>query len=387
MMWKNRAQYIFLIILSALLSILPDSSFMLLILSALLLLPVCSFLLLLVIHREVALTGSSTLMQAPTPEIIFTLANRSRLPVPAVEWALVIEHNLSGSRTDRVLRSMIHGRSDKVVCLALASARTGKIRIITQRAVVMDFLGLFSFPVPMPDMIEIYIDPKIYEIEQAWMDRRESDGNRDSYSQGKAGSDVHEIFALHEYAEGDDLRRVHWKLSAKTGVLMVRDFGLPLDSQTTLLLELSAAGGRDYGKRLSFSVDILASLSTALAQRGIVHNLAWFDDVYEAFRLVQIAEPADLYIHLPALLDARVYESGPEALRSYIQSGEAGSGILLYYITAQPDAALIRQAAEVQTMRTIIVGDGQADGSADLWLEAPEVIHAPLSNLRAGSIN
>jgi uncharacterized protein (DUF58 family) len=64
--------------------------------------------------------------------------------------------------------------------------------------------------------------------------------------------------ALREYVPGDDLRHVHWRSSARTGTLMVRehvDTSLPL---VTLVLDTSAASHTDEG--FEQAVEVAASL-------------------------------------------------------------------------------------------------------------------------------
>ncbi len=72
--------------------------------------------------------------------------------------------------------------------------------------------------------------------------------------------------ALRDYVPGDDLRHVHWKSSARTGALMVRqlvDASLP---QTTVVVDLRA--GRYGAARLELALDAAASVAVAAAGRG-----------------------------------------------------------------------------------------------------------------------
>jgi len=366
-MLKTRVQYILTMIISFVLTVFLDSYLMLIVFASLVLLPVCSFLLLLLTRNQIELIAEIPLAQNLTPEILLTLVNRSLFPAPAVEWNLVLENRLNGNQTSQSLRSVVRGRSTRTIRLSLHKPRTGKITVTTSSAIVTDFLGLFFFSLPMPAPQQIYIYPEILDIGLKGFNRRESDGNPINYSPNKTGSDVHEIFALHEYAEGDDLRRIHWKLSSKTDILMVRDFGLPLSSQIALLLELTTKGLVTDGEDISFSVDILATLSTSLAEMGVVHNIAWYDRAYEDFHVAQIAEFADFYTVLPALLESRASDDGSRALREYILRGESDTDALLYYITADPDLGLIGQGTSAQTMRTIIVETGDNHRPLDYW--------------------
>lgn len=73
-----------------------------------------------------------------------------------------------------------------------------------------------------------------------------------------------------EYRQGDDLRRVHWRSTAKRGELMVRREEQPWQSRCTLLLDTRSTAHRGEGPASSFewSVSATASIGIHLAQHG-----------------------------------------------------------------------------------------------------------------------
>jgi uncharacterized protein (DUF58 family) len=85
-----------------------------------------------------------------------------------------------------------------------------------------------------------------------------------------------EDVTIREYREGDDLRRVHWPSSARTGELMVRREEQPWQSRCTLLLDTRKSAHRGSGPASSFEwgVSATASIGVHLAQRGFNLRLA-----------------------------------------------------------------------------------------------------------------
>ncbi|WP_371496553.1 DUF58 domain-containing protein [Kitasatospora sp. NBC_00374] len=73
-----------------------------------------------------------------------------------------------------------------------------------------------------------------------------------------------------EYRHGDDLRRVHWKSTARYGELMVRREEQPLKARATVLLDTREIGHRGSGPASSFewAVSCAASVGVHLAERG-----------------------------------------------------------------------------------------------------------------------
>ncbi len=81
--------------------------------------------------------------------------------------------------------------------------------------------------------------------------------------------------ATREYRHGDDLRRVHWRSTARVGDLMVRREEQPFQSRATLLLDGRASAHRGDGPGSSFewAVGAVASIGVGLARSGFALSL------------------------------------------------------------------------------------------------------------------
>ncbi|MBF4160614.1 DUF58 domain-containing protein [Nocardioides acrostichi] len=88
-----------------------------------------------------------------------------------------------------------------------------------------------------------------------------------------------EDVTVREYRRGDDLRRVHWRSSARTGDLMVRREEQPWQARATVLLDHRAAAHRGQGvaSSLETAVSAAASVVAHLTQRGFWVRLATAD--------------------------------------------------------------------------------------------------------------
>ena len=81
--------------------------------------------------------------------------------------------------------------------------------------------------------------------------------------------------ATREYRHGDDLRKVHWRSTARVGELMVRQEEQPLQSRATLLLDGRAQAHRGDGPGSSFewAVSAIASIGVSLTRSGFALTL------------------------------------------------------------------------------------------------------------------
>lgn len=85
-----------------------------------------------------------------------------------------------------------------------------------------------------------------------------------------------EDVTVREYRRGDDLRRVHWRSSARVGELMVRREEQPWQSRATIFLDNRAGSHRGQGiaSSLEAAVSAAASVAVHLTQRGFAVRLA-----------------------------------------------------------------------------------------------------------------
>ena len=76
--------------------------------------------------------------------------------------------------------------------------------------------------------------------------------------------------ATREYRHGDDLRKVHWRSTARVGELMVRREEQPFQSRATVLLDSRTTGHRGDGPGSSFewAVSAVASVAVSLGRSG-----------------------------------------------------------------------------------------------------------------------
>ncbi|MDO9455279.1 DUF58 domain-containing protein [Nocardioides sp.] len=87
-----------------------------------------------------------------------------------------------------------------------------------------------------------------------------------------------DIVGLHEYAMGDDLRRLHWATSARTGTLMVREDAEPSQAHVCVLLDDRASAYLGDDGLFEEAVEIAAALCRSGVEDGIPVRLHTVSD-------------------------------------------------------------------------------------------------------------
>jgi uncharacterized protein (DUF58 family) len=92
-------------------------------------------------------------------------------------------------------------------------------------------------------------------------------GSGESLARSAAASGEDDV-ATREYRHGDDLRRVHWRSTARRGELMVRRDEQPRQMRATVLLDARPDGHRGEGPASSFEWAVSAAASVAVHLAG-----------------------------------------------------------------------------------------------------------------------
>lgn len=150
------------------------------------------------------------------------------------------------------------------------TARRGVFAVGPLRVGVTDPLGLVRRVVQTDPKEQVTVYPKVETVASLplTVGRDLVGGAVTDFSRARAGTEFH---SLREYQVGDDLRRVHWRSTARSGQLMIREHDVPWQTRATLLLDDRAARYTPAG--FERSVEAVASTATALHQRRALLRL------------------------------------------------------------------------------------------------------------------
>lgn len=141
---------------------------------------------------------------------------------------------------------------------AIPTARRAVVVVGPVRSVRADPLGIAYRGICWTDPVDLYIHPQTVSLagSRAGL-MRDLEGQT---SQTISENDM-SFHALREYVPGDDRRNIHWRTTARTGTLMVRQFEDTRRTHTALALSTDAA---DYASAEEFelAVSAFASIGT-----------------------------------------------------------------------------------------------------------------------------
>ncbi len=140
----------------------------------------------------------------------------------------------------------------------------GTIQCSVHRAYVYDYLGFFCKPLKKPAPARITVRPRPVEAPEL----SPLSPARALRWKPKPGGGFSENYELRLYRPGDSVQRIHWKLSGKTGKLLLRE---PLEPADKPMLTLRLMGSP---ASLDRKLGILLQLGQELLEQGVSFHLA-----------------------------------------------------------------------------------------------------------------
>ena len=201
-----------------------------------------------------------------TAQVRLRLENVSRLPTSL----LYVEDSLSytlGAKPRFVL-DRVEAGGRREVSYPVRSDVRGKFRVGPLTIRMADPFGLCELTRSFAAVDQLVVTPVVSPLPSTGLGGEWAGGGDTQARQvASAGEDD---ASTREYRYGDDLRKVHWKSTARTGELMVRREEQPWQSRATLLLDTRSGAhyGDGPGSSFEWAVAAAASAGVHLARHG-----------------------------------------------------------------------------------------------------------------------
>ncbi len=239
-------------------------------------------------------------------QIRIRVENRTALPLTYCVLKLCVR--TSGNRRrirrrpiKRKIRTMCPPRSTNICTLSVKCGHCENMQIVLKKAYPFDFLRIFGFRKKLNRVFDLIVVPKLPDV--GLIDKMSAEigeGENEIYSPYKPGDDPTEIFAIREYEGGDKIRNIHWKLSSKTNMLMVKDYGLPLRDNDVVVIDMFSGGMKKsrFREVRDSLFDLFYGLINAMTKRGVGFNVCYYNNSYTADRVETQNDIYNLFVQL-----------------------------------------------------------------------------------------
>ncbi|MDQ6798315.1 MAG: DUF58 domain-containing protein, partial [Actinomycetota bacterium] len=275
-------------------------------------------------------------------------------PVPASSPDGTSAHRLTGRRQARFLLAPLGAGCQDRASYRLPADRRGIFTVGPLQAEVTDAFGLWSRVTAVAPSIELTVYPAIEELVPA-IHSRGDDPTSGAPRPATVGPTGEDLYGLRPYEVGDDLRRVHWPSTARTGDLVVRQLELPWQARATVLLDNRTSAHTDAS--LEAAVSAAASILAAAWAEGALVRLTTSGGSDSGFAAGHDHFDAVME-HLAVIGPGR--SDGLEAVVGGLHRAGNGGGLTVVTTAQAPGADLDRMAGLHGRFATptIVVVDG-----------------------------
>jgi uncharacterized protein (DUF58 family) len=179
---------------------------------------------------------------------------------------------VAGTRGARLHLAPLRGNDTAQAAYRLPTDKRGVVNVGPLQLEIADPFGLARRRAIAAPVQSVTIYPRVDTIRVPSLGGDE-DPHGAAIRTNKLGQTSEEFFALRQYVLGDDLRRVHWKSTARSQELMVRQDENPWQDRTTIALDVRP-GSYDEAA-FERAVSAAASVaSAAFRQRHVVRVIS-----------------------------------------------------------------------------------------------------------------
>lgn len=272
--WSFLATGVALAVLGLASSVVPAVQFGVLVAA----LPLASAALTRSPRGDLVLTRTLSAMELPSGEQLkVTVSVEGRFPRGR---SLLLE-DLADPQLGGAHRFALNGLSGRAISRAHYRVRVGARgghHLGPIRLHVVDRFGMVHRVATVGGRTEVLVTPRVVELDPAAL-AGASNGSGSAHlgALGAASDDV----IPRTYVPGDEMRRIDWKASARTGLLMVRSEESPWRSAVTLVVDMRASGhrGQEPDSSLDVALSLVASVGCLALESGWDVTVRTTDDV------------------------------------------------------------------------------------------------------------
>lgn len=259
------------------------------------------------------------------------LDNPTWVPSVNVTLQVGVENIFYGHKGSHSLNVPLRMHGTTEVSYPIVMEQCGRFCFRVEQLHCMDLLGICEVAVPVEEMAECIVLPEKRERNREAGDLYEK-GVGESMESKEKGYDFSEISGIREYIPGDKLQNIHWKLSTKNDMLMVKERVSVSAMQLHMVVELR----KDEGASLEGVMELANSITDAFVKQNRPFTVHYYSVTRDELQQIYIGDEAERKKWLQLLLYDVSYENECKA-KNLFQKEYPGAGQYLY-IGSEEDA-------------------------------------------------
>ena len=263
------------------------------------------------------------------------LENGSAFPVFKAVCKVSVKNNLTGEENSVNISLSASPKGKTEAEFALSSEFCGYITAKIERVWLTDIFGIL--PVEVKNFVsekgKMTVLPETFEPVIVFDKILPVPEDSESYSPDKKGFDYSETFRIREYAPGDSIKQIHWKLSEKLDRTIVRDASLPIAKNIMLFWDKT---GEAKASEIDAMAEAGCSVAQSLLKSGYEFAMGWQNGT--KIETAEIKTEEDLLEAIPKMI-----KFGGEKAEEGFENAFEHFGKVIYIAKEPPENLLERE--------------------------------------------
>ena len=191
----------------------------------------------------------------------------------------------------------LNAKKSRVLSGNISNHYYGKFQLQTDKVRIYSFTHLLSLSMVSNAKADILFYPSPFVIPiQLSEGIRFFSAECDGFEEIVSGTGSHHTSDIREFLPGDKLRQIHWKLSARTDQLLVKETGRPKGFPILLFLEKGKSDKKSSSQKCSIFLEYAASLSYSFLYYGCNHFIVWYNEKENTLLRIPVRNEEDTFL-------------------------------------------------------------------------------------------
>lgn len=267
------------------------------------------------------------------------IENRTFFYYPYLKIEILNSDNIEIEMSE--LRCISVGAKEKKdIAVTVKCKYRGEYDVTLQYIEIYDFLNLFSWKKKLNDKKVITVYPKVAGIRCLGLNESPDD-NAQELSDKNQGDGI-TVSDLRLYVLGDSMKKIHWKVSARTGELYVKNFETTIEARNVIILDLRPIDDIAFEDKI---VEIGASIAYFSLQRQMKVDVLYFDQKLSSVSAESLSEFYFIYTLFAGIKFTSEYDAAM-LIKEYVKNNRSNANVWL--ITAKINDTLVEQLNAIQ---------------------------------------
>lgn len=215
--------------------------------------------------------SENTVTRGDLIRIPIIVKNSGKLPITWMEAKIRYMDSDGNNYKSLKISGMVEANGEVQLEGYLKTSNCGITTIFLEYVCVSDYFGVFTGKCAIDSRKK-----EIYVLPWTNVPMAETLAEAGDFA-GKYGEDVYETYDVREFRDGDDIRQIHWKLTAKMDILLLREYLKTSESGVMIRLDMEEREEKQVISRdeMDSFLDKASSLSWEILKWGVSHFVVW----------------------------------------------------------------------------------------------------------------